>query len=149
MQDATPTMKTLLASHDRIEILERLANVRLDAQARWGTMSSHQMICHSSDSLRAALGQKYISPSTSLLKRAVLKPLALWVPISWPHGVKTRPEMDQQQGGTRPLDFSSDLEELRILVKRFCAEEGEFAPHDVEISIRSVFDICPNMALPL
>ena len=102
----------------------------MDAQAKWvGTMSSHQMICHLSDSLRAALGEKYISPSTSLLQRAILKPLALWVPISWPHGVKTRPEMDQQQGGTIPLEFLSDLEELRILFGRFCTLEGEFASH--------------------
>jgi hypothetical protein len=62
VQDATPKMKTLLNSRDRIEILERLEKVRMDAQARWGTMSSHQMICHLSDSLRAALGEKYISP---------------------------------------------------------------------------------------
>ena len=122
-------MKTLLNSRDRIEILERLAKVRMDAQTRWGTMSSHQMICHLSDSLRAALGEKYISPSTSLLKRVILKRLALWVPISWPHGFKTRPEMDQQQGGTTPLEFSSDLEEFRILFKRFCTLEGEFASH--------------------
>lgn len=122
-------MKTLLKNRARIEILERLAKVRMDAQAKWGTMSSHQMICHLSDSLRAALGEKYISPSTSLLQRAILKPLALWVPISWPHGVKTRPEMDQQQGGTIPLEFLSDLEELRILFGRFCTLEGEFASH--------------------
>jgi len=92
-------------------------------------MSSHQMICHLSDSLRAALGEKYISPSTSLLKRAILKPLALWVPVPWPHGFKTRPEMDQQQGGTTPLEFSSDLEILRILLERFCTLKGEFASH--------------------
>jgi len=87
------------------------------------------MICHVSDSLRAALSEKYISPSTSLFKRTILKPLALWVPISWPHGFKTRPEMDQQQGGTPPTDFASDLEELRSLFERFCAREAVFASH--------------------
>jgi len=87
------------------------------------------MICHVSDSLRAALSEKYISPSTSLFKRTILKPLALWVPISWPHGFKTRPEMDQQQGGTPPTDFASDLEELRSLFERFCAREAAFASH--------------------
>jgi hypothetical protein len=92
-------------------------------------MSAHQMICHVSDSLRAALGEMYISPSTSLFKRTILKPLALWVPISWPHGFKTRPEMDQQQGGTPPTDLTSDLEELRSLFERFCVREGAFASH--------------------
>jgi hypothetical protein len=37
-------------------------------------MSAHHMVCHLSDSLRAALGEKYISPSTSLFKRTILKP---------------------------------------------------------------------------
>ena len=108
-------MKTLLNVRDWSEVLDRLANVRPDTRPRWGTMSSHQMICHLSDSLRAALREKYISPSTSLFKRTILKPLALWVLIPWPHGFKTRPEMDQQQGGTTPVEFSSDIEELRIL----------------------------------
>jgi hypothetical protein len=92
-------------------------------------MSAHQMICHLSDSLRAAMGEKYISPSASLFKRIILKPLALWVPVSWPHGFKTRPEMDQQQGGTAPVNFASDLEGLRILFERFCTWEGEFGSH--------------------
>jgi hypothetical protein len=113
-------MKTLLNRRDRIEVLSPLANVRPDNQAKWGTMSARQMICHLSDSFRAALGAKYISPSTSLFKRAILKPLALWVPVPWPHGFNTRPEMDQQQGGTTPVEFSSDIEKLRTLFERFC-----------------------------
>lgn len=122
-------MKTLLNGRDRREVLDRLAKVRSDAPPRWGTMSAHQMICHLSDALRSALGEKYISPSTSLYKRTLLKPLALWVPVPWPHGFRTRPEMDQQQGGTPPVNFASDLEELRILFERFNTREGGFTPH--------------------
>lgn len=122
-------MKTLLNVRERSEVLDRLASVRSDARPKWGTMSAHQMICHLSDALRSALSEKYISPSTTLFKRTILKPLALWVPVPWPHGFKTRPEMDQQQSGTPPVNFASDLEELRILFQRFCTREGEFAPH--------------------
>ncbi|HLW88152.1 MAG TPA: DUF1569 domain-containing protein [Terriglobales bacterium] len=122
-------MKTLLKLRDRKEVLERLARLRPDAQRRWGQMSAHQMICHLSDALRAALGEKHISPANSLFMRAILKPLALWVPVRWPHGFKTRPEMDQQQNGTPPVNFASDLEELRVLFDRFCAAEGEFTAH--------------------
>ena len=61
--------------------------------------------------------------------RVVLKPLALWVPVPWPHGFKTRPEMDQQKGGTLPKSFSSDLADLRVLFERFCSLEGEFTAH--------------------
>lgn len=122
-------MKSLLNARNRSAVLDRLAKVRADAQPKWGTMSAHQMICHLSDSLRAALNEKYISPSTTLFKRTILKPLALWVPVPWPHGFKTRPEMDQRQGGTQPVHFASDLDELRILCERFCTHRGEFAAH--------------------
>ena len=117
-------MKTLLNGRDRREVLDRLDKLHSHAQPRWGKMSAHQMICHLSDALRSALSEKYISPSTSLFKRVILKPLALWLPLPWPQGFKTRPEMDQQRDGTRPVDFESDLEELHILFERFCTREG-------------------------
>ena len=122
-------MRTLLNAHDRDELLERLADVRANSQPLWGRMSAPQMICHLNDSLRAALGEKYISASTSLIKRTILKQLVLWAPIPWPHGFKTRPEMDQDQGGTPPVEFASDLAEFHILFERFCTREAQFAPH--------------------
>ena len=122
-------MKTLLNAVDRQELLSRLASVRPDSQRQWGSMSAHQMVCHLSDSFRAALGEKQVSSATTLFKRTVLKWAALWVPRQWPHGVKTRPEMDQHQGGTRPEKFESDLEKLHTFFERFCVWQGEFAPH--------------------
>jgi hypothetical protein len=102
-------MKTLMNSHDRNEILRRLVGVSPTSRPRWGAMSSDQMICHLSDSFRASLGEKNISSSTSLFKRTLFKWVALWVPISWPRGIKTRPEMDQKLGGTSPVAFASDM----------------------------------------
>ena len=37
--------------------------------------------------------------------------------------------MDQRHGGTTPVEFSSDIQGLRVLLERFCTHEGEFAPH--------------------
>lgn len=122
-------MRTLSNPRDRNEILERLSELQADSKPLWGIMSAHQMICHLSDSFRASLGEKYTSPSATLFKRTLLKWFALWVPLPWPHGIRTRPEMDQQQGGTQPVQFASDLEELRNLHERFCGWDGEFAPH--------------------
>jgi len=122
-------MKTLLHMRERDEVLDRLDWVLPNAPARWGAMSAHQMICHLSDSFRAALGEKCISSSSTLFQRTILKWLALWVPVPWPHGIKTRPEMDQRQGGTPPVEFVADLEELRTLFGRFCAWKDEYAPH--------------------
>jgi hypothetical protein len=84
-------MKTLLNDRDRNEVLYRLSRVRSDSQRRWGNMSAHQMICHLSDSFRAALGEKQISSSSTLFKRTIHKWAALWMPLQWPHGIKTRP----------------------------------------------------------
>jgi hypothetical protein len=124
-------MKTLLNANDRDELRSRLSNVRPDSQHRWGRMSAQQMICHLSDSFRSALGERYASPDTSLFKRIVLKRLALWVPVPWPHGFKTRPENDQLQGGTRPGEFAIDLRQFLVLFERFCSVEDEFGPHPI------------------
>jgi len=124
-------MKTLSNASDQSELLHRLTSVHPDSQAHWGMMSAHQMVCHLSDSFRAALGEKDVSPSTTFFKRTLLKWAALWLPVPWPHGFKTRPEMDQRQGGTLPTEFASDLERLRNLFARFCAFKGVFVPHAI------------------
>ena len=124
-------MKTLLNAADRQEVLNRLTTVHADSQRRWGSMSAHEMICHLADSFRASLGEKKIRPASSVFTRTVFKWTALWAPIQWPHGVKTRPEMDQRIGGTRPEQFASDLEKLRMLFDRFVSWQGEYAPHPI------------------
>jgi hypothetical protein len=122
-------MKTLTNESDRRELLDRLNNLRIDSHRRWGRMTAHQMICHLSDSLRAGLGEKHVSPNSSLFKRTIYKWAALWVPFPWPHDVQTHPEIDQQQGGTQPLEFATDVEAFRTLFNRYCGWNGNFAPH--------------------
>ena len=121
-------VKTLLAESDRQEILRRVALLRADSPRQWGRMTASQMVCHLSDSFRAALGEKHVSSGTSFMKRTVMKNLALWVPLPWPHGVKTRPEVDAEKGGTRPQEFAADVAEFQILFGRYCAAR-EFPPH--------------------
>ena len=108
-------MKTLKSERDCGEVLDRLIKVRPDSQRQWGEMTSHQMICHLSDSFRAALGEKHTSQTSSLFKRTFYEWVALWGPLQWPHGIKTRPELDQQHGGTQPVDFAADVETFRTL----------------------------------
>jgi hypothetical protein len=125
-------MKTTLSNvKDQSELLHRLAKVRRDSPPRFGTMTAHQMICHLSDSFRSSLGEKFVSPSTNLFKRTIYKWIALWAPLPWPVGVRTRPEIDQRLNGTKPVDFDSDSADLRILFERFCHWEGPFAPHAI------------------
>jgi len=66
-----------LSPRDRNEVLDRLTEVRPDCPPQWGTMSAHQMVCHLSDSFRASLGEKYVSPSSTVLKRTLMKWAAL------------------------------------------------------------------------
>jgi hypothetical protein len=120
-------MKTLRKPSDKEEIVRRVAALRPESPRRWGKMSAHQMVCHLSDSFRRALGEKH---GSALPPRKLLKWLALYVPFHWPKGVKTRPEMDQEIGGTRPGEFQSDRQELLRLLDRFTSQPAEsLAPH--------------------
>ncbi len=104
---------------DRLLILERLATVCPDSRASWGRMSPHQMICHLSDAFRFALGEKSATPATGPLQRAVIKFVAIYVPLRWPKGFRAPPEIEQGAGGTSPVEFESDRAELDALVQRF------------------------------
>ena len=42
-----------------------------------------------------------------------MKCVALHVPVRWPRGVPTTPDLDQLGGGTQPTAFEVDLAELR------------------------------------
>ncbi len=113
-------MKTLSHPSDRQALTIRLSRVSPQDTARWGTMSVHQMVCHLHDAYKCPLGEKYASPATSLLQRTLVKRLALGVPLPWPKGVATRPEMEQGNGGTPPLEFHQDLAALLSTLDRFC-----------------------------
>ena len=110
-------MKTLARQRDKAEILQRLRAVRPESVRRWGRMSSHQMVCHLCDSFRMVSGQKPVSHATSVLQRTIVKWTALYLPLRWPAGILTRPEIDQEAGGTRPIDFAADVSELVALVE--------------------------------
>ena len=119
-------MKTLARAQDKAEILGRLRQVRGGMRPRWGRMSAHQMICHLADAFRVAMGYKTVSHTDSLLGRTVMKWFALYVPIPWPPGIRTRPEIDQQIGGTPPADFARDVAELEALFEAFTAQPATF-----------------------
>lgn len=98
-------MKTLAHDRWRTDLLHRLKTVRPDSVRRWGWMSAHQMICHLADGCRMALGQRRVSPATGPLPRVVVKWIALYLPLPWPAGIATRPEVDQHCAGTSPAGW--------------------------------------------
>jgi Protein of unknown function (DUF1569) len=121
-------MKTLARSHDKTEIIRRLRELRPDSPGRWGLMTPHQMVCHLADSFRFALGRFNVRYPTKLLDRTLVKWIALYAPVPWPHSIQTPAEVDQVRGGgTKPVDFSGDVAELVQLIELVTAPSVNFA----------------------
>jgi hypothetical protein len=124
-------MRTLARPRDKAAILQRLRAVRPDCVARWGRMSAHQMVCHLADGLRMATGQKAVSNASGPLMRSVVKWAVLYVPLRWPAGIGTSPEIDQECGGTTPVDFDADVAQVEALVELITAPSTrvDWRPH--------------------
>jgi len=120
-------MKTLHNPSEKDEILRRLESLQPSSQRRWGSMSAHNMICHLSDGFRLYMGDRPAKPAPVPAPRLLLKWVALWAPVPWPHGFKTMPEIDQNGGGTRPTEFARDKQELQNLIERFTQSPGRFS----------------------
>src|SRR5215475_8939537 len=96
----------------RQQILRRIATLKPGTRPLWGKMTAPEMLCHLRDSYRSAMGEKAVSPASGPFQRTVMKWGALYVPLPWPKGVSTRPEVEQGVGGTPPGDFLSDRSDL-------------------------------------
>ena len=116
-------MKTLSRQSDKAELLARLRKLRPDSARRWGRMSAHQMVCHLADWSRMILGQKRVRDQSGLLQRTALKWFVLYAPIPWPHGITTSVEIDQERGGTRPVDFAADVADVEALLELITAPD--------------------------
>jgi hypothetical protein len=113
----------------RAEILVRLRRLEPTSPRQFGRMTPHQAICHLSDAFRSMMTPTKISTVASPLPRVVMKWVALRAPMKWPAGVKTMPEVDQEIGGTKPVEFARDRQELEALVERFATQSSGFQPH--------------------
>lgn len=123
-------MKSLARERDAAELLVRLRRVRPESARRWGRMSAHQMICHLADAFRVAIGEMSARDDATLPNRTVVKWLALYAPVKWPGGIPTSPELDQGSGGgTRPVDFASDVAQVETLLGIVTAGSIDLAQH--------------------
>jgi len=89
-------------------------------------MTSHQTVCHLIDAFHMMTGEKLVSHASGLPQRTILKWVVLYLPVPWPTGVLTRPEIDQEFGGRRPADFRADVADLVMLVKIISAQTRNF-----------------------
>ena len=127
-RDKIPVMSTLADPQTRSSCCDRIALIVPNVAPKWGSMTAHQMICHLSDSFRVAAGEKYASPATNLVQRTLIKWIALHAPMKWPHGIPTRPEIEQGRGGTQPSDWERDRTELCALTLAF-GDRTAFGTH--------------------
>ena len=118
-------MKNLADAACLNEVRNRLGSVRADSPRKWGRMNSHQMICHLNDSFAVAMGRKYASKAERQYG-PVMKWLALNMPMKWPQGVPTRPEVDQEISGTAPADFQADVACVIAVTKEFAGTQCNF-----------------------
>jgi len=120
-------MKSLSNTADKQEILTRLDDIHTDSPRQWGKMNPHQMLCHMSDGFRMYMGEKKVAPARTAIPHSVLKFVAIWMPLRWPHGFKSAPELDQHAGGTRPAQFEADKKQLRSLIDRFTRSPKDYS----------------------
>ena len=122
--------RDLADSAQRFALVARLRRLAPDSPRQWGRMTPHQAVCHLSDAFRAIMGSKAASSIATPVSRTVIKWIALNAPMKWPTGVKTMPEVDQEIGGTKPLEFARDRDELEALMEQFAVKQGgELRPH--------------------
>jgi hypothetical protein len=114
----------------KAEIVARLRNVQPDSPRQWGKMTAAQMICHLNDSFLGMMGDKPAKIVRFSVWR-LTKGIALYAPMQWPHGVKTRPEFEQGVGGTPPAEFETDRNVLLATIEKFTRQPRtfEFRPH--------------------
>lgn len=124
---APERMKTLANAADREEITRRLRAIGPGSKGRWGKMSVAEMICHSSDALLTAMGERKAASVSNWFTRSAMKWAGLRGPMKWPHGIRTVPECEAGKGGTPPVEMESDLRKVLVLVEQFAGLPSTFA----------------------
>jgi hypothetical protein len=90
-------------------------------------MTAHQMLCHLNDAFRLYMGEIHAAPLGFPYPSRLLKWGCLWVPVPWPKGFRTVPEVDQERAGTRPVEFEKDVAEFGVLLNRFAGRSDDSA----------------------
>jgi hypothetical protein len=89
-------------------LTDRLSRVRPDTPRRWGTLTSHEMLCHLGDACEMVTLARPRAQPVRVRQRRLVKYVWLWLPKQWPRGVPTNPMHDPRVDGTRPSDFDRD-----------------------------------------
>ena len=103
-------MKTVSDSAVLEALVARLKVLQPTSRRRWGTLTPHEMLCHLGDAAAMVLRTRPRIQQLPGRSRPLVKAVALWSPVRWPHGWRTNPMHDPKAGGTQPSVFAHDLE---------------------------------------
>jgi hypothetical protein len=110
-------MKTMWDNGAAREVRGRVGRLTPERTAQWGRMSTQQMVCHLSESLRMALGELRVAPKRVPIRYPPLKQLIVYV-APFPKNVPTAPELVI---AATPQPWNDDLAKLQTLIDRFTA----------------------------
>jgi len=101
-------MKTVADAAVLSSLSARLNALQPESPRRWGTLTPHEMLCHLGDATAMVLRTRPRRQPVAHRQRRLLKLVALWTPIPWPHGRATSPMLDPKADGSRPAAFGDD-----------------------------------------
>ena len=108
---------------------QRVAAVEPEDARRWGTMTAGEMVCHVRGAFRMALGKGVFAPVRQRLPPTVIKALALWMPIAWPHSMPTVAELERGEALVEPGGFAKDHAELIAEFEAFAGDRENRTAH--------------------
>jgi hypothetical protein len=122
-------VKTISDAEVLRSLKERLGALRPESRRRWGTLTSHELLCHLGDATEMVTRVRPRKVPVRQRNRPLVKLVTLWSPMPWPHGRPTNPMHDPRVEGTRPSHFQKDLARLLAAMDAVAgAAEGSLEP---------------------
>lgn len=106
------TRTTLLTPGAPAGLLTRLRSLTPNSPRQWGEMPIGGMLCHLGDAFDLVLRDALPTAPAPWAGRAIIRPVALHLPLRWIRNAPTVPEVQQGIGGTPPSNFLTDRERV-------------------------------------
>lgn len=121
-----PCFDNIMISNTHQELLNRLHKLQVNSARQWGKMTANEMLCHLSDSYMVGMNTKPSVFIGNFFTTTLLRWLAVSAPVRWSKGVPTGANVDPQRQGTKPADFTADMQKLEQAMERFFASKRDF-----------------------
>ncbi len=112
-------LASLLHAAVRTKTRARLASVHPDIKRRWGSLTPGGVLCHLAICYELVPSDGSITQRTGLLERTIFRYGALHLPLRWPRGYPTLPELVEGRPGVRPGAFAQDRARLLAAFDQF------------------------------